>query len=187
MLIRAAKKEDAPAIADFIAMAESEMVHHFTGSTDPEKSREALQEFILNPTLNRYSLENNLVAEVDGQAAGSMISFPADKQPDLDHVLLDALNKRGYGLDKLFFEGVPGTYYLSTMGVNPQFRGRGIGSALMAGSEKEAARQGFSRLSLLVSKGKPKVQALYERLGYKAVEDVQIADVLYRRMAKDIA
>ena len=186
MLVREARKEDARAIASFIAMAESEMVHHFTGTTDPEKSLDALVAFILSPIRNRYSLENNLVAEMDGRAVASMISFPADSQPGLDGPLLESLNRRGYGLDALFFEGEPGTYYLSTMGVAPEYRGKGLGSALMQGGEEKARKLGFDRVSLLVSKGKPKAKALYERNGFHDLADVKIADVEYVRMVKPL-
>lgn len=186
MLIRAAEEKDARAIASFIVMAESEMVRHFTGTSDPEASVRAIEEFVVAPETNRYSLANNLVAEVDGVAAGSIISFPADRQPDLDGILLDALNRRGYNLERLFFEGEPGTYYLSTMGVNPDFRGKGIGTALLAAAGQKGAELGFSRASLLVSKGKPKVQALYEKLGYSVLVGVAIGDVEYNRMVKPI-
>lgn len=182
MLIRPARKDDARAIAGFIAMAESEMVHHFTGTTDPEKSLDALVPFITSPTPNRYSLENNLVVEEDGKAAAAMISFAADLQPKLDILLLETLNKRGYNLDRLFFEGAPGTYYLSTMGVDPAYRGRGFGSALMKAAEERARELGFAQTSLLVSMGKPRAMGLYERVGYVPTEEVQIADVKYHRM-----
>lgn len=184
MLIREAKKEDARAVASFIAMAESEMVHHFTGTTDPEKSVDALLEFILSPVPNRYSLGNNLVAEIDGQAVASAIAFPADSQPELDIPIIEAMNRRGYNLERLFFEGEPGTFYLSTMGVNPAYRGRGVGSTLMQAAQDKGKRLGFKEASLLVSKGKPKVQALYERTGFKVVADIKIADVEYCRMTR---
>lgn len=186
MLIRTAKVEDAMAIGGFIVMAESEMAHHFTGTTDPEASARALVDFVLNPVPNRYSLANNLVAEVDGRVGGAIMSFPADRQPQLDTVLLAALNRRGYNLEKLFFEGEPGTYYLSTMGVCPELRGRGIGSTLLTAAEAAGAKQGFARASLLVSKGKEKAKKLYERLGYRVTTEVAIADVGYFRMLKDL-
>lgn len=182
MIIRPARKDDARAIAGFIAMAESEMIHHFTGSNDPEQSREALVRFITSPTPNRYSLENNLVVEEDGKPAASMISFAADLQPKLDLLLLEDMNKRGYNLDKLFFEGVPGTYYLSTMGVDSAYRGRGFGTALMQAAEERARTLGFAQTSLLVSRDKPRAMALYERVGYSVAEQVQIADTSYSRM-----
>jgi [ribosomal protein S18]-alanine N-acetyltransferase len=46
-------------------------------------------------------------------------------------------------------------------------RGQGIGTALIAAAEREVAARGYDRLTLTVSTGKPDVQALYERLGFR--------------------
>jgi GNAT superfamily N-acetyltransferase len=46
-------------------------------------------------------------------------------------------------------------------------RGEGIGSALIAAAEHEAAARGCNRLTMTVSEGKPEVRALYARLGYR--------------------
>ena len=48
-----------------------------------------------------------------------------------------------------------------------QHRGRGIGTALVEAAEREAAARGFDRLTITVSTGKPEVQALYERAGFR--------------------
>ena len=46
-------------------------------------------------------------------------------------------------------------------------RGRGIGTALVEAAAREAAARGFDRLTITVSTGKPQVQALYERAGFR--------------------
>ncbi len=187
MVIRPAKPEDAAAIARFIWMAESEMVEFMTGSADPEESQAILEGWVTSPTENRYSLSNNLVAEIDGRPAGSLIAFPADNQAGLDTLLVKDIRGRGRVIDRLYSEGEPGTYYLSTMGVDPTFRGRGIGSALINAAGERARELGFSRLSLLVSKGKDRVRALYERLGFAVGGELRIGDVEYYRMLRDVA
>ncbi|MCC8167556.1 MAG: GNAT family N-acetyltransferase [Planctomycetes bacterium] len=187
MQIRPARREDAAAIARFIWMAESEMVEFMTGSTDPEASQAILEGWVTSPIENRYSLSHNLVAELDGRPAGSLIGFPADKQAGLDTLLINDIRGRGRVIDRLYSEGEPGTYYLSTMGVDPDFRGRGVGSALIEAAEERARDLGFSRLSLLVSKNKDRVRALYERLGFVVSGDLQIGDATYFRMHRDVA
>lgn len=187
MNIREAQAKDAKAIAGFIAMAEGEIAEAFAGSKDPEKIRVALEEMVSAPQSNRYSLDNNLVAEVDGVAAGSIIRFPADKQPELDLYLLKVLAKRSIYLDRLTFEGEPGTYYLSTAGVDPKYRGQGLGTALLTAAEDEGTRLGFAQTSLLVSKDKPRALALYERLGYTVIGEQKIVDYEYFRMVKNIS
>ncbi len=46
-------------------------------------------------------------------------------------------------------------------------RGRGIGTALVETAAREAAARGYDRLTITVSVGKPDVQALYERIGFR--------------------
>lgn len=189
MLIRPARQSDATELARFLFMAESEMAHYFFGTTDQDEERAlaALRGLILNPAKNRYSLENTLTVELEGKPVGGAVAFPAESQPELDRVILAMLASHGRKLDRLVSEGEPGTYYLSTMGVDPACRGKGVGSRLMAAMEERGAALGFSRASLLVSTDKPRVQALYERLGYAVLKEVPIADLKYFRMVKTLS
>ena len=186
MEIRLARSDDAPTLARHIAMAESEMIQFFTGANDPEAAKSVLEAWIQSPTPCRFSAEFGLIVEVDGQPVGSAISFPADRQPELDAVLLEALRCRGRSLPRLSFEGEPGTYYLYVMGVDFAFRGRGIGTALMAAAEERGRQLGFSHASMLVTQDQERAQAFYERQGYAAVADVSIGGVAYRRMVKTL-
>ncbi|MDR0362769.1 MAG: GNAT family N-acetyltransferase [Planctomycetota bacterium] len=184
MIIRKAEARDAPAMARCIYMAEGEMTPFFTGHREPEKAGRVLREFILSDVSNRYSIDNAFVAEIDGRTVGSAFAFPADSQPELDLLILASVNARGENIKELFFEGEPGTWYLSTMAVDPAFRGKGAGSALMKAAEEEGARRGFARSSLLVDLRKEKAKALYERLGYAMIGNAEIGPVRYCRMGK---
>ena len=186
MEIRPARYEDAPAMARHIVMAESEMIQFFTGAEDPEAARSALEPWIRSLTPCRFSPEFGILAEMAGQPVGSAISFPADRQPELDAVLLDALRRRGHSLTRLSPEGEPGTYYLYAMGVDFAFRRRGIGAALMAAAEERGRQLGFSQASMLVTKDKERMQTRYERQGYSVVADVVIGGVEYRRMIRTL-
>jgi ribosomal protein S18 acetylase RimI-like enzyme len=186
MLLRPAVPEDAPAIARFIMMAEGEMVPFLTGEADAGRAAEKLAGWVLSEIPNRYSLSNNIIADVGGRAVAAAISFPADAQDSLDTLILADVRRRGRNLDKLFHEGVPGTYYLSTMGVEPDFRKRGIGTALMRASEEKAAGLGFAQTSLLVDTGKERTKAMYGRYGFRAVEEVRLLHFTYCRMVHDL-
>jgi RimJ/RimL family protein N-acetyltransferase len=48
----------------------------------------------------------------------------------------------------------------------PQFRGRGIGSALLRATIDEARRAGMTRIELSYRSGNPAAGALYERFGF---------------------
>ena len=186
MLIRSARGGDVPAVAGYIAMAEGEMAHFFAGSDDPAVVATALAALVRSPSPCRYSLEVARVVEVDGRPAGFLTAFPADRQPELDRPLLDALRRRGLALEKLTFEGEPGSYYLSTLGVDPAFRGRGLGSALIADAEARARDEGFAHASLLVTRDNP-ARHIYEHRGYATAVEIAIAGIGYFRMIKRLA
>ncbi len=185
-VIRPAEPADAPAIAEFIAMAESEMLPFYTCTNDRQKALGVMADYILSPITNRYSIVHHLVADMAGTAVGSILAFPADQQPDLDRLILEYVNRHGYDLPRLFFEGVPGSYYLCTAGVSAQYRSHGLGRKLIAAALEKARRLGFKQASLLVSEGKPRAEALYKRLGFTTKEEVRIANFPYHRMVMDI-
>ncbi|MEW8207076.1 MAG: GNAT family N-acetyltransferase, partial [Candidatus Thiodiazotropha taylori] len=58
-----------------------------------------------------------------------------------------------------------GDYYIQGIAIDPEFRGRGIGSLLMDDIESRAKADGFSRLSLDVSAKNEGARRLYKRLG----------------------
>ncbi|HEX5691075.1 MAG TPA: GNAT family N-acetyltransferase [Roseiflexaceae bacterium] len=59
---------------------------------------------------------------------------------------------------------------LFRLAVLPEYRGRGIGRALIAYVEQRALELGFQRVQLGVRLQLPRNRALYERLGYQFVE-----------------
>lgn len=64
-----------------------------------------------------------------------------------------------------------GELYLSNFGVDPQYRGMGIGSKMIQHKLAEAREQGYETFGLDVSAQNPRGQALYERLGLKVLKE----------------
>ena len=63
-------------------------------------------------------------------------------------------------------------YYLDTIGILPNYRGKGYGTVLIEAFEKQAAQLGYSKLALLVSQKNEGAYKLYQRLGYVADYDI---------------
>lgn len=61
--------------------------------------------------------------------------------------------------------------YLSNFGVNPEHRGSGIGSKLMAHQRKAAKDNGYQYLSLDVADNNPRAETLYTRMGFKVTRE----------------
>lgn len=56
--------------------------------------------------------------------------------------------------------------FVAYMAVEPEFRRRGVGRALLAAGEEEARRRGLPFVTLMVSEENAPARELYERCGY---------------------
>ena len=71
-----------------------------------------------------------------------------------------------------------GAYHIAEIDVDPSFRNRGIGSALLDHAEAEARAGGYARMSLTTTTINP-ARRLYERHGFRVVETK--TDAAYER------
>ena len=72
---------------------------------------------------------------------------------------------------------VASSLHIANFGVHPQYRSQGIGLSLLTYLKMLAQQQGHSILSLDVSCENPRGQRLYERIGFKAVQENQFKGV----------
>ncbi|ROR74156.1 GNAT family N-acetyltransferase [Bogoriella caseilytica] len=63
--------------------------------------------------------------------------------------------------------------------VEPAYRNRGVGAALMAAAEEVARERGFTRVSLIVGVDNPRARQLYLRLGYVPTGEQQTQTYTY--------
>ncbi|MBI4038121.1 GNAT family N-acetyltransferase [Candidatus Daviesbacteria bacterium] len=68
--------------------------------------------------------------------------------------------------------------FIFRLAVNPEYRNRGIGRALMEGAERELFRRGYTELNILVEEENPGLHEYYEHQGYEKGN-------LYRWMTKE--
>ena len=61
--------------------------------------------------------------------------------------------------------------HIANFGVHPSYRSQGVGQFLLSHLKTIAQQQGCSILSLDVSSANPRGQSLYERIGFKVVEE----------------
>jgi len=66
-----------------------------------------------------------------------------------------------------------GSVYIADLGVNPEYRGKGVGSALLQHATEKAKANGFREMSLDVALNNPRAEALYSRLGFTVVKEKQ--------------
>lgn len=68
-----------------------------------------------------------------------------------------------------------GSYYIAEIDVDPAYRNRGIGGALLDWAESQAREQGFKQMSLTTTTANP-ARHLYERHGFYVAETKTDAD-----------
>ena len=114
-----------------------------------------------------YSYENTIVAEIDGRVVGAMCAYDGADYQRLKQPIVDTLGKdSGFATLK---ETEAGEFYLDSVGVLPEYRGRGIASLLFEAQCQRAASLGHKVAGLIVDEDKPKAEALYIRLGFRHI------------------
>ncbi|MBO7160685.1 MAG: GNAT family N-acetyltransferase [Paludibacteraceae bacterium] len=164
--IRPAKLADAALIAKAVAMGigDVETLENYCGA-----DYESVLTDIAATTGTQYSWQNALVAEVDGQGAGAIVGYDGAKLYNLRKGTLQVVMDRVGKIPAIADETQPGEYYIDTLAVLPEFRGMGIGKALIDAFCSNVFQQGYTCVGLIVDDQNLSAQALYASLGFEQV------------------
>lgn len=94
----------------------------------------------------------------------SAFATDAAFRPDLSFVILEGTEPVGFAV--LWVEDETG--WVMQMGVRPEWRGKGLGEALLAHAIAAFAAEGLPTVALEVATNNPAARALYERMGFVA-------------------
>ena len=161
LCLRPAGKEDSAAIARLFLIS-SDGLAEYIWSRQAEAG-----EAVADVGARRYaregvafSFENCIIAEEDGAVAGMVHSFPMEENPDAEAESDPVLRPYSELED-------PGSLYVSGVALFAEFRGRGIGTRLMAAATERARSLDLSRLSLICFEKNSGAMRLYSRLGFE--------------------
>lgn len=115
-----------------------------------------------------YSWQNAVIARVDGEPAGGLISYEGHGYHEVKLRTFGLVPKDllTFDIDKMDDETVDGEYYLDSLAVNPQHRNRGIASLLLKyGIEK--AREKHLLPILACDPDNANALQLYKNLGFR--------------------
>lgn len=172
---RPATPDDADALAELINYAgEGLPVYLWDRMREPGESVWDVGRRRARRTEGSFSYRNAIISEMDGTAAATLIGYGLPEQPEpIDHDEMPAMFVPLQQLENL----APGSWYVNVLATLPQYRGRGLGTGLLAAADKIAAGNGNRTLSIIVSDGNPGARRLYERCGYR--------ELAQRPMVKD--
>ena len=166
--IRKGHKEEASQIAELFMLAwPVEEILESNGITY-EQLHESMTEVAASEQ-TIYSYEKTYVAEVDGKVIGAMCAYDGADYQRLKQPIVDVLGPdSGFAQLK---ETEAGEFYLDSVGVLEEYRGRGIASKLFAAQIDRARSLGCKVAGLIVDVDKPKAEALYTRLGFRHLDN----------------
>jgi ribosomal protein S18 acetylase RimI-like enzyme len=148
-----------------------------------------------------YSYQNVVFAECDNRIVGMGLGFTAEQHHGFsEQPLREAAGRRILRMRIVNILFAPmlqilktiadGDFYLLSMGVDKNFRGKGIGSTLIDSIEEQARASGSTRLSLDVSATNEGARLLYEHRGMNIESQwprrIPIPGVKFYRMTKSL-
>lgn len=132
-----------------------------------------------------YSYRNTVVAEVNGTVVGALVAYDGSRYATLRKTTFGLVAKdMGLKLEQNAMETGVGEYYLDSMAILPQFRGLNIGKMLMQNRIEQARQLGIGKVTLLVDRDKPHLQAYYESLGFVFAEEIFVFGSWYNKLIR---
>ncbi|MGD8568876.1 MAG: GNAT family N-acetyltransferase [Gammaproteobacteria bacterium] len=118
-----------------------------------------------------FSYRNTRLAIIDGNIAGMLLAY---RLPNAEHTeTLEDFPEFIRPLIELE-QCVPDSFYINMLSAYPEFRNRGIGTALMSIVDKLAIEAGCDTISVEVFEQNEGALRLYQRLGYNIVEHREV-------------
>lgn len=167
------RREDARAIGE--AIVEAVGAEHCLELIGPGRGIETAIELFAEMARRedtQYSYRNALVArDGAGRAVGVCVAYDGGRLEELRRPFLERAAVE-FGIDpaEVPDETEPGEYYIDTLAVRSDCRGRGIGRRLLRAAAERGRAMGL-RPGLLVDKSNPGARALYESAGFARVGD----------------
>ena len=182
--LRRARAEDAATAAPLLVQALDVLALELAGVECLEAAVPLFHELFRLPG-NRYSHAHAWVLDGTAGVVGVLLAYPGRDEALLAEATLDWLRARAPGRALVHQpESDPGEFYLDALAVAGSQRGRGL-AAMMIDGLCDAARQlGHARVGLLVDDAKPRVRALYERLGFVDDGRREVAGHAYAHMTR---
>ncbi len=134
-----------------------------------DASEEQISNFAHNICVHEdvvYSWHNTIIAEVNGKCAGMLTAYDGRYYHDM-RIRTMRLVKQHLGVEfpGMEDEAVAGEYYLDSLAVLPEYRGRGLGRQLLQKGIEKGKALGLN-VTLAVDPINDRAKKLYNSLGF---------------------
>lgn len=185
ILVRQATMTDAKEIAPLIYEAIGDIAKRLTGASEDKDIISGLEDLVRSED-NRHTYLNTYVAHENKKILGIIVLYDGKTGKDLDVRLMKKLQEKHGASYQIDEEAHAEEYYIDTICVAPEARGRGIGTMLLHFAEQQAKKLGYTKLSLNVETEKTKARSLYEREGFVMTEPWEIISEPFYHMVKEV-
>lgn len=180
---RPATSDDAAFVVPLMQQTIGHIGLMLTGTTSDAEAEPVMMDLFARPG-NRLSHRNVWIAATSDQTLGFLLGYPGAESENLDEPLRASLRQSGLP-DDFLSEGAPDEWYVDTLAVTPQARGRGVGALLLHEAAGQAARHGLHRVGLLVEHGNRAIR-LYSREGFVVQEERTLGGHVYDHMVREV-
>lgn len=181
MTIRNASPSDAP----FLAKCLMAGLHIYDFENETPESKDVFRRFTECAQSDNmlYTYRYSRIAEVDGQLAGALLSYPGEIYKELRQRTFTEPWPDFANVDGIFEQETgPGEFYLDTLAVLPSQRGQGIGRALIHDAIERGISLGYDKITLLVDPGMPHLIRLYSSVGFTLADRCHAFGIDFQRM-----
>ncbi|KAF2507403.1 GNAT family N-acetyltransferase [Flavobacterium foetidum] len=173
MIIRKAKKSDAADIAPLLLLAMEDIVYKFLKKEDYAAAKDFLLCFIAREN-NQYSYQNCYVAVADNKIIGAVNVYNGSDLKVLRQPIIEYVREHFNPEFDPELETRAGEFYIDSLGVSKNHRGKGIGSKLLKFLIEEYVCKNKETLGLLVEEENPLAKNLYLKIGFKVVGEKRL-------------
>lgn len=176
--IRKAGYEDSAEIAALLLLAMEEIVYEFLDVRDKQAAFDFMHHMVRAEN-NQYSYQKVYVACHDGKIVGAVNVYDGALLEELRKPVAQYVTAHTYKPFDPENETGAGEFYIDSIGVSPEWQGRGIGGRLLQHLISEYVQKQGLTLGLLVEKANPAARRLYEKVGFrKTGEKILVGKVM---------
>lgn len=183
--IRTPTINDLDACSKLIYLSGPHLYHYIFVLDEPEIY--GLLRFMLNAD-GMYSMKNAIIDVENNNIRGLCLAYPARAINDMTKQMLKDLGGflkiLGLGkfiiminrlqLNSFFPKTYDDEYFVSNIAVLEQYRGKGIAKSLLGKIERKALENEIKKLSLFVEIDNIHAIQVYEKLGYKKIDSIEL-------------
>lgn len=187
-MIRDARPEDAKMVAPLLFTIWKDMELPLLQKESEEKILETLVVAISVPDY-RYGFNHLHVYDDNGIIAGVVSGYPGAKEPFIDQIWPELAKTHKLIDQSAVFkekETFSGEWYLDSIVTSPDYRGKGIGTALLNELPRFAKADGEHIIGLNCDKENKAAKRLYERLGFQTTGEILLSGHRYEHMQKSV-